>query len=157
MSLSIAAKKIRFLVEYKNITSSAFADYIDIQRSSISHILSGRNKPSIDIIRKILRAYPDINPNWLLFDDEEQMLLASPDFKPDLDENNSPSTLDNSTEEEANDEEQENVNPIEETETTILESEPSIPMSALASKKDKKIERIIIFYSDKTMESYEAN
>src|SRR5690606_15634735 len=47
-------------------SAAAFADKIGVQRSSISHILSGRNKPSLDFILKILAAYPDVELYWLL-------------------------------------------------------------------------------------------
>lgn len=53
-------------MDEKGVSSSAFADAIDVQRSSISHILSGRNKPSLDLIQKILNRYSDIDPGWLL-------------------------------------------------------------------------------------------
>ena len=56
---------IQFLKE-KNLTSTKFADEIGVQRSSISHILSGRNKPSFDFIEKMLIAYPDIDAQWLI-------------------------------------------------------------------------------------------
>ena len=56
---------IQFLSE-NNLTSTKFADFIGVQRSSISHILSGRNKPSFDFIEKMLLSYPDINAQWLI-------------------------------------------------------------------------------------------
>ena len=56
---------IQFLREM-NMTSTKFADEIGVQRSSISHILSGRNKPSYDFIEKMLNAYPTINAQWLI-------------------------------------------------------------------------------------------
>ncbi|MEI8006737.1 MAG: helix-turn-helix transcriptional regulator [Bacteroidota bacterium] len=51
----------------KNLTSSQLADSIGVQRSGISHFISGRNKPSLEFILKILNQFPDINPDWLLF------------------------------------------------------------------------------------------
>ena len=56
---------IQFLKE-NSLTSTKFADVIGVQRSSISHILSGRNKPSFDFIEKMLIAYPDIDAQWLI-------------------------------------------------------------------------------------------
>lgn len=50
----------------EGITSSAFADVIGVQRSSISHILSGRNKPSLDFLQKILTKFPKYNAEWLI-------------------------------------------------------------------------------------------
>jgi transcriptional regulator with XRE-family HTH domain len=49
-----------------NLSATMFASEIGVQRSSISHILSGRNKPSFDFITKILERYPEINPEWLI-------------------------------------------------------------------------------------------
>jgi len=55
------------IMRSKNLTSSQLADAIGVQRSGISHLLSGRNKPSLEFILKILTYYPDVNPDWLLF------------------------------------------------------------------------------------------
>ena len=58
--------RILLVLKIKNLTPSKFADEIGIQRSSMSHIMSGRNLPSLDLITKILNKYPDINSEWLL-------------------------------------------------------------------------------------------
>ena len=50
----------------EGLKSSALADSIGVNRATISHILSGRNKPSIDFLEKLLNAYPNINANWLI-------------------------------------------------------------------------------------------
>ena len=50
----------------EGLKSSALADSIGVNRATISHILSGRNKPSIDFLEKLLSAYPNINANWLI-------------------------------------------------------------------------------------------
>lgn len=54
------------ILEEFSLTSAQFADIIGVQRSSISHILSGRNKPSYDFILKIHEHYPEISADWLL-------------------------------------------------------------------------------------------
>jgi len=54
------------ILKTKNISSSQLADEIGVQRSNISHILSGRNKPSLEFIKKILDRYKDINMEWLI-------------------------------------------------------------------------------------------
>jgi len=48
------------------MSASQFADEIGVQRSSVSHVLSGRNKPSLDFVTKIIETYPDINSDWLI-------------------------------------------------------------------------------------------
>jgi len=54
------------MIEHYSLTSAGFADKIGVQRSSISHIISGRNKPSYDFIVKILENFTEINIEWLL-------------------------------------------------------------------------------------------
>ena len=51
-------KRLEKILDYYSLTASSFADKIGVQRSSMSHLLSGRNKPSLDFILKIL-AYRD--------------------------------------------------------------------------------------------------
>ena len=53
-------------MEKKGLKSSGFADMIGVNRATISHILSGRNKPSIDFLEKLLHVYPELNANWLI-------------------------------------------------------------------------------------------
>ena len=50
----------------EGLKSSVLADSIGVNRATISHILSGRNKPSIDFFQKLLSTYPDLNSNWLI-------------------------------------------------------------------------------------------
>ena len=54
------------LMNKLNVNAAQFAEEIGGQRSSISHFLSGRNNPSLDVLRKILMAYPQINAQWLI-------------------------------------------------------------------------------------------
>lgn len=54
------------LLEYFEHTASSFSDIIGVQRSSLSHLLSGRNKPSLDLIMKIHESFPEVNLYWLL-------------------------------------------------------------------------------------------
>ncbi|MBW6460169.1 MAG: helix-turn-helix domain-containing protein [Bacteroidales bacterium] len=58
--------RIRKLLEIKKESPSDFAQKLGVQRSSVSHIMSGRNNPGLDFLQKILTSYPDINPDWLL-------------------------------------------------------------------------------------------
>ena len=59
--------RINLIMRAKNISASQFADEIKIQRSGMSHIMSGRNKPSLDFVMRVLNRYPEIDTNWLLF------------------------------------------------------------------------------------------
>ena len=70
-------ERIRQLMEYKEFTSTQFADAIEIPRATMSHLLSERNKPSLDVIVKILSAFRDIDPNWLLLGEGEMKLSVA--------------------------------------------------------------------------------
>lgn len=54
------------LLDMEQLSPSKFADIIGVQRSSISHVLSGRNKPSFDFLQKTLKAFPGLNADWLI-------------------------------------------------------------------------------------------
>lgn len=77
-------KRIKSLISVKNLSSSQFADLIGVQRSNISHILSGRNKPSLDFILKISEHFPSVSVEWLLkgkgemFNLDEKILESTP-------------------------------------------------------------------------------
>lgn len=58
--------RIQQVIDFYGLTVSAFADEIGVQRSSISHLLNGRNKPSLDFVIKLITAYPDVDLYWLL-------------------------------------------------------------------------------------------
>ncbi|WP_353161260.1 helix-turn-helix transcriptional regulator [Myroides odoratus] len=58
--------RLEFLLEHFELSASSFADKIGVQRSSLSHILSGRNKASLDFILKINDTFPELNLEWLI-------------------------------------------------------------------------------------------
>jgi DNA-binding XRE family transcriptional regulator len=59
-------KRLEKVMDYYGETASSFADKIGVQRSSISHILSGRNKPSLDFVLKVMAQFPEVELYWLL-------------------------------------------------------------------------------------------
>lgn len=76
-------ERISKVIEYSNLTSSEFADAIDVQRSSISHITSGRNKPSLEFIIKIKSSFPEILWDWLVTGEGEMLKSDLPEIKKD--------------------------------------------------------------------------
>ena len=58
--------RLKKWLDSKSMRSSELAEIISVNRATISHILSGRNKPSIDFLYKLLDHYPDLNINWLI-------------------------------------------------------------------------------------------
>ena len=58
--------RLKNWMKSEGLKSSQIADNIGANRATISHILSGRNKPSIDFLKKLLSVYPNLNANWLI-------------------------------------------------------------------------------------------
>lgn len=81
------------ILEYSGFTASEFADEIDVQRSSISHIISGRNKPSLEFIVKIKNRFPEISWDWIILGQggmlQNNSALSTSESKINLEEENS--------------------------------------------------------------------
>ena len=60
------ASRLRNIMDYYQLSASAFADKIQVPRSSISHLLSGRNKPSLDFVLKVVKEFNEVELYWLL-------------------------------------------------------------------------------------------
>ncbi|MGB5700844.1 helix-turn-helix domain-containing protein [Muriicola sp.] len=58
--------RLEKILSFYNLSASSFADKIGVQRSSISHLLTGRNKPSLEFVMKVVKSYPEVNLYWLL-------------------------------------------------------------------------------------------
>lgn len=119
------AKRLETVIEFYGETASSFSEKISVQRSSISHILSGRNKPSLDFVLKILSVYPDVELYWLLNG-----------------KGNFPSTT---LSENKKIEKIETDNPA-----PIIQN-----AATTSSSNEKPIERIVIFFKDGTFKNFE--
>jgi transcriptional regulator with XRE-family HTH domain len=142
--------RIQLILKSKNLSSSQFADEIQVQRSSVSHILTGRNKPSLDFVSKILTSYPEINSDWLLFG-KGQMIKNKEIDKISKIEEKPKKTLQSQIlqkNDELNFDEEisENIKPEKKT----VETKPEIKISS----KSGRIEKIIVFYDDKSFEEF---
>jgi transcriptional regulator with XRE-family HTH domain len=154
------SEKIELLIKRKQLSASQFADKLGIPRSSISHILSGRNKPSLDVVQKILRVFPEITAEDLLFEDRTlgsvaivKEITAAPStpslFDPIL-PTPSESVKNNSTEQTIV---QSNLRRTKESNNSERVASAPTPISAATTNPsylEKKIERVLIFYSDGT-------
>jgi transcriptional regulator with XRE-family HTH domain len=58
--------RVQKVIQQKKLSASGFADLIGVPRSTISHILSGRNNPSLEFLQKVLDAFPDVQTEWLI-------------------------------------------------------------------------------------------
>ena len=126
-------KRLRHLLENERLTSSQFAKIVGYRPSSISHILSGRNKPGFDFLQEILKKFDTINPDWLILGRGE--IYKTTDRVLD---NSKKSTI------------KESIN------TSQVKSEPDSPyVSNVKVKTDGKvIVKVLVFYSDKTFNEY---
>ena len=152
-------EKLQLLMNAENLTGSKLAEYLGIQPSSISHILGGRNKPSLDFVQKILQRYPRINPDWLLLDSEAM-------YRPD----SSPASSVVSSAELQFSETPSAAEPVAQTEpaaenhtspaspSSQAPSTPSNVMDTIAplvAPHSRGVKRIIVMFDDHTFESYE--
>ncbi|TLX73670.1 helix-turn-helix domain-containing protein [Labilibacter sediminis] len=154
-------QRLQTLLATEKIASSKFADILGVNRSSISHLLSGRNNPSLDFLQKVLVNFPHINPDWLL-------LGQGAMFRNDVEDKNIPVVNqipfeDKHEEKEVNKEE---IKPVSIPPEKIITETEKMPKSE--AKEDekvvvspvnaqKKIERIVFFYSDQSFDTYFPN
>ena len=163
------------VIEHSELSPAEFAEEIGVQRSSISHITSGRNKPSLDFITKIKTAFPDFEWNWLITG-EGEMLISEKEpepivvEKPEVVEKKKPSLPDlfsliddeNFGKDETPQNFTKNDN-VRESNISYHKSEKNIlsdsqPLEKLAQKQDPKkrnVKRIVFFYEDGTFETFE--
>lgn len=78
-------KKLEIIFDYYQLNASSFADKIGVQRSSLSHLLSGRNKPSLEFVIKITECFPEVDLYWFLmnhgdFPKSEIKVVATPEI-----------------------------------------------------------------------------
>lgn len=79
--------RIKIIMEKENMASGAFAESIGIQQSTLSHILNGRNNPSLDVIMKVHQKYNYVKLEWLLYGQgniSEESIQSASDFQPSL-------------------------------------------------------------------------
>lgn len=131
------ASRLNKILDFYDLSAAAFADKIEVGRSSISHILSGRNKPSLDFVMKVVQKFPEVELYWLLngkgkFPASE--ISKTETEKPRIEERSAtPSSKDQPAQE------------------ISQEQAPSFP----TGKTGKEIKKIVIFYSDGSFEAFE--
>lgn len=138
--------RIEELLKHQRLTSSQFADSIGVQRSSMSHILSGRNKPSLDFVQKVLEHFKFVNSDWLLFGKEpmtkelkQQSLFDFAESAP-LKHNNQQTSA--------------QTPPAENISAKSVLPLPTDPAPVAATNEDGEIDRIVIFFKNGSFKSY---
>lgn len=148
-------KRIEFIIEKEQLTAAMFADMIGVQRSSISHIVSGRNKPSLEFLQKILTSFPNYNTDWLVMGKGEPIETTDKiqsRSQINKQETHLPSDLF------TNVNKSELISEVKEipsaTEVKIKEDNKEVEQEKITQNIQKEIEQIIICYTDKTFLSY---
>ena len=129
-------KRIQQFLEIENLSPSKLADMLGLQRSGISHILAGRNKPSYDFILKFLRTFPNINPDWLLMG-KGKIYRNGENDQNSQNEDNTPQLSIN----------------FEENQEFYEESDEATEIKFI----EKKINRITLFYNDGSFQEFYPN
>lgn len=141
-------QRLQKVMDYYGLNASAFADTLEVQRSSISHLLSERNKPSLDFILKLVSKFPEIDIFWITqgkgefpTPSEKSKITENKSFQTDLFENAKSETI---------------VTPP----TIIKKEEFQNPLEDSKSfdqiqKYSPKIKKIIFFYEDNSFEVFE--
>ncbi|PTN09333.1 helix-turn-helix domain-containing protein [Mangrovibacterium marinum] len=141
--------RIRQFMDSKGLSSSELADSIGVQRSNVTHVLQGRNKPGFLFISKLLETYPDVNAKWLITGQGE-MLIGEPK-KEVVDLFDTPAMEEQPPNVSANTPPTERHEPEQKISTS---SETSDVLSTILASSGKSIERIVVFYNDQTFKQY---
>tara|TARA_R100000935_G_C2833239_1_gene166440 strand:+ start:1514 stop:1942 length:429 start_codon:yes stop_codon:yes gene_type:complete len=134
------SKRLQIILDYYDISAAVFADAIQVGRSSISHILSGRNKPSLDFVLKIVHTYPEVELYWLLYGKGTFPTSEPEKISPSTKSDSHPSLV-------IKDEKPQSEQQVESS---------NQPNRLLGSNfLGKNIKRVVLFYEDGTFESFE--
>ncbi|NCA84319.1 MAG: XRE family transcriptional regulator [Clostridia bacterium] len=166
-------ERIELLIATKGMTNAVFAESIGVQPSNISHILSGRNKPSLDLVTKILERFKEVRTEWLingkgsmtgnytLFDEDNPPAQVSMARKADRDTANplpqhTAPEISQPAEAKNFQKKREEI----ENEEDVATKHPSAEEQRIYAEKSmmevpgKKIEKMVIFYNDRTFTIY---
>lgn len=164
-------QRMQLLMDYYNISASAFADKLTVQRSSLSHLMSGRNKPSLEFVMRITEAYPEADLYWLLYGKGEfpknslqsqSQFAESPVPAPELKtvtvtETSQEPDLFSSGESvpESQQSQSQFTAPSPELPTaTETVNSPATPLKTENGTENSEIERIVMFYKDGRFKDY---
>ncbi len=139
-------ERIVQIIETENLTSGKFALTIGTQPSVISHIINGRNKPSMEIIQKILATFPTINPDWLILGYGSMYRPSFVSGQTSLFDDAIPKLSDKNLKLNVN---KDPADTSKEDSTLIPSITPSVP-----AIQPKKINKITVYYSDMTFEEF---
>ncbi|HOT14591.1 MAG TPA: helix-turn-helix transcriptional regulator [Bacteroidales bacterium] len=137
------------LMQAKQLNAAKLADLLGIQRSGLSHILSGRNKPGYDFMEKLLLKFPDLNAEWLILGKGNMLKLSVNPIQDIFSANNEVNNAANVV----NSEEAPVYNTIQKPSKPV-NLDKVTDVNLLKNVENKQIERIVLFYSDKSFSEY---
>lgn len=143
-------KRLEIILDYYNLSASAFADKINVQRSSLSHLLSGRNKPSLDFIIKVIEVFPEVDLYWILngkgnFPKSEIVTPAILEIEKNI--TSLPIT-------ETSNSEPDLFSTIEKGATSTLSESNPVESIKTENNSHEEIERIVVFFKNGTFKNY---
>ena len=143
-------KRLEIILDYYNLSASAFADKINVQRSSLSHLLSGRNKPSLDFIIKVIEVFPEVDLYWILngkgsFPKSENLVPTNLEME---NKSSSISNKDNINQEIDLFSQEEKATP------PTLSDRNAVESIKIENNSDEEIERIVVFFKNGTFKNY---
>lgn len=140
-------KRLEIILDYHSLNASSFADKIGVQRSSMSHLLSGRNKPSLDFILKIVDIFPEVDLYWILNG------TGSFPKNPELIENLKPATQNLETPAPTD-----LFSSISSSiENVFIEEKTKQITKSGENENNDEIEKIVFFYKNGTFKTYNPN
>lgn len=152
-------ERIEAILKHEGISPSKLADLLGVQRSGMSHILSGRNKPSLDFLNKLLLTFPHISGDWVVTGQGSMLKVTNMASKnADITQQaslpfNEPQQVKNTPE--VSEKKELKEHPQEVYKTTQTDSQAQAPLKQMIpDQEDKTIERIVVFYSDRTFIDY---
>ncbi len=74
-------QRLQVIMEHREMTTSGLADALGVQRSSVSHILNGRNKPSLDFVMKVVNTFSEVSLDWFLKGQSDFPTSSTPSFQ----------------------------------------------------------------------------
>jgi len=137
-------KRLHLILDYYGLSASAFADTIGVQRSGLSHLLSGRNKPSLEFIMRIVERYPDVDLYWLL-NGKGSFPKDSTTQTQEMKTSPTPHSITNS---------HHDLFTANEVETDRSEIESDTLNKVISNSPETEIERIVIFYKNGSFKDY---
>ncbi|MDD4655797.1 MAG: helix-turn-helix transcriptional regulator [Bacteroidales bacterium] len=140
--------RLQQFLDLEQLTPAKLADILEVQRSGLSHILSGRNKPGFDFINKLLTKFPSLNSDWLITGKgkvyKDSFATHIENSINSQQEKNQSNTL-FSTENETT---KPNLNEEHPSENSLFENERA------DTNKNKTLKKVLMFYSDNTFIEY---